>query len=57
MQIRSTLRSLIGTPSFSLAVVLTLALGVGATSAMFGVVYATLFRPLPYPDADRLVVV
>jgi putative ABC transport system permease protein len=57
MHIRSTLRSLIRTPSFSLAVVLTLALGVGATSAMFGVVYGTLLRPLPYPDAGRLVVV
>jgi putative ABC transport system permease protein len=57
MHIRSTLRSVIRMPSFSLAVVLTLALGVGATSAMFSVLYATLLRPLPYPDAGRLVVV
>ncbi len=57
MYIRSTVRSLARTPSFSLAVVLTLALGVGATSAMFGVVHATLLRSLPYPDAGRLVIV
>jgi putative ABC transport system permease protein len=57
MHIRSTIRSLLRMPSFALAVVLTIALGVGATSAMFSVVYAVLLRPLPYPDADQLVVV
>ena len=42
-------------PGFAAVAALTVALGIGATSAMFSVVYGVLFRPLPYPDADRLV--
>ncbi len=57
MHLRSTARSLLRMPSFSAAVVLTIALGVGATSMMFSVVYATLLRPLPYADASRLVII
>jgi putative ABC transport system permease protein len=42
-------------PAFSIAALLTVALGVGATTAMFSVVYGVLLHPLPYGDADRLV--
>ncbi len=42
-------------PGFSVATLLTIALGIGATTAMFSVVYGVLLRPLPYGDANRLV--
>src|SRR5258708_5747029 len=42
-------------PQFSLTVVLTLALGIGATTTIFGLINGILLRPLPFPDADRLV--
>src|SRR5688572_16598933 len=50
-------RQLKASPAFALVAVLTLALGIGANSAMFAVADATLLRPLPYIDADRLVAV
>ena len=49
-------RSLLRAPGFALLAALTLGAGVGATSAIFSVVDAVLLRPLPYPDADALVV-
>src|SRR5687767_14481108 len=48
------LRSLLRARGFSALVVLTLALGIGATTAMFSVVDAVLIRPLPFPHADRI---
>ena len=53
--VRFALRSLGRTPGLAVALVLTLALGIGATTAIFSVVRGVLLRPLPYTDPDRLV--
>jgi putative ABC transport system permease protein len=50
-------RSLLRAPGFTLVAVLTLALGIGANSAIFALADATLLRPLPFPEADRLVMI
>ncbi len=53
--IRSSLRVMRAQPIMSFAIVLMLAVGVGATTAIFSVVYGVLLKPLPFPDAERIV--
>jgi putative ABC transport system permease protein len=55
--LRSALRTLVHRPALSVTVIVTLALGIGANSAIFSAVDAVLLKPLPYPNADRLVMV
>jgi putative ABC transport system permease protein len=53
---RFALRQLIKNPAFSAVAIVTLALSIGANTAIFSIVNAVLLRPLPYPDADRIMV-
>ena len=53
--IRYGLRSLLRNPGFSAVAVLSLALGIGATTAMFSLIYAVLLHPFPYADANRIM--
>jgi predicted permease len=55
--LRFALRSLARQPIFTLVAILTLTLGIGANTAIFSLLYQVLLRPLPYPEADRLVFV
>jgi len=52
---RFALRGLLRTAGFTLVVILTLALGIGANTAMFGVAESVLWRPMPYANPERLV--
>ena len=55
--IRYALRNLLKRPAFTLVAALTLALGIGANSAIFSAVYALLLNPLPFPELNRVVAV
>jgi putative ABC transport system permease protein len=53
--LRIAIRSLTRVPGFALAFILTLGLGIGANTAIFSVINGVLLRPLPYPEADRIM--
>ena len=53
--VRYALRGMAKTPAFTATVILTLALAIGANSAVFSAIYAVLLRPLPFPNGDQLV--
>ena len=55
--LRYALRQLRRSPAFAITAVLALALGIGPNVAIFSIVWATFFAPMPYPDADQMVVV
>jgi hypothetical protein len=55
-EIRFALRQVMKNPAFSAVAVITLPLGIGANTAIFSIVNAVLLRPLPYPNADRIMV-
>ena len=55
--LRFSFRMLLRNPGITLTVLLTLALGVGANTAIFTVDYATMLAPMPYPNSERLMMV
>jgi predicted permease len=55
VQLHQPVRRLLRSPGFTVTTVLTLAIGIGATTAIFTVVNSVLLKPLPFPDSDRLI--
>src|SRR5262245_22823460 len=56
-EVRYSFRSICKAPAFAASTITVLAITIGANSALFSVLYGVLLRPLPYRDADRLVVI
>ena len=56
-ELRYALRVLLSRPGFSTVAILTLALGIGANTAIFTIVNAVLLHTLPFPDSDRLMLI
>lgn len=54
--VRHAIRSMFRRPGFSIVVILTLSIGIGATTAVFSILEGVILRPLPFPEASRLVV-
>ena len=54
--LRLAFRQLTKNPAFAAIAIITLALGIGANTAIFSIVNSVLLRPLPYPEADRIMV-
>ena len=52
--LKYAIRTLVRTPAFTAVAILTLALGIGGTTAIFSVVHGVLMKPLPYRDPERL---
>src|SRR5262245_13823630 len=55
--LRYGVRTFLKNPGFTAIAVITLALGIGANTAIFSVIHSVLLRPLPYPDSERLAIV
>src|SRR5438874_6836097 len=53
--VKHAIRSLLSTPGFTAAVIVVLALGIGANTAIFSIVYGVMLKPLPFADASRLI--